>query len=77
MAERKYKVPAKWMRVTWVGAYSIVPKINAACEREYPTERDLFYRVMHRSAMVSDHGDRQGAVSAARRYGEADKRRAQ
>lgn len=70
---RTYKVPASWMRVTTVGSYRVVPLVNANCRSGHPKREDLFYRVMRGTEIVSDHGDRSGAILAAFKEETADR----
>ena len=66
--KRTFKVPAKWMTVTKVGPYLVVPQVNARCPTERVTKAWLFYRLMRGEKFISDHGDRAGAIMTAIAY---------
>jgi hypothetical protein len=61
MKRKTFKVSARQARITIVGRYRVVPHMHA-------TKHFIFFRVYKGTKAISDHGDRQGAVLAAKSY---------
>jgi len=61
MKRKTFKVSASKARITIVGRYRVVPHMHA-------TNNYIFFRVYEGTKGLSDHGDRAGAVLAAKAY---------
>jgi hypothetical protein len=70
IGQRVYEVPEGWAYISRVGPFRIEPCVKASCKRKRPTIGDMFYRLFddRTGEWISDHGSRDGAEEAAKRY---------